>query len=43
MFLYQLSKDLAEVRELMARGDLEALAGQTHKLARIAANVGAVR
>jgi CheY-like chemotaxis protein len=43
MFLYQLSKDLAEVRELMAQGDLDAVAQQAHKLAGIAANIGAVR
>jgi len=43
MFLYQLSKDLAEVRDSVARSDLEALGRQAHKLAGIAANVGAVR
>ena len=43
MFLYQLSKDLAELRELASRGDLEVLARQSHNLAGLAANVGAVR
>jgi signal transduction histidine kinase/DNA-binding response OmpR family regulator len=43
MFLYQLSKDLARLREAAAQDDPQALAQHAHNLAGVAANVGAIR
>ena len=43
MFLGQLSKDVATVRELAEQGDLDALKDQAHSLIGIAASVGTMR